>query len=149
MFQSKHFPNRILDPPSPLTKLYSPVFVTSENGTTIHPVTQAKHLIILSIKCISESDSSYFIVYLECNHFSPSPAGELVKPPSPCYRNASPCVRCTVRPNNTKTPENGTEKGSSAGPCKKMGAPALKKNPKLPESFQQSPSIGKVREGCG
>ena len=34
-----------------------------------------------------------------------------------------------------------------AGPCKEMGGSCLK-NPKLPESFQQRPFIGKVREGC-
>lgn len=79
-FQSKHFPNKILDPLYPLTKHYSPVFMISENCTTIYPVTQAKSLIILSIKCISESDSFYFIMYLEYNHFSPSTGRNLVKP---------------------------------------------------------------------
>lgn len=79
-FQSKHFPNKILDRLYPLTKHYSPVFMISENCTTIYPVTQAKSLIILSIKCISESDSFYFIMYLEYNHFSPSTGHNLVKP---------------------------------------------------------------------
>ena len=35
-----------------------------------------------------------------------------------------------------------------AGPCKEMGGLYLK-NPELPESFQQNPFIGKVREGHG
>lgn len=79
--QNKHVPNKILDPPSPLTNHYSPVFVISVNGTTIHPVTQAKSLIIiLSIKCICESDSFYF--NLESLHFSSSTAATLVRPPS-------------------------------------------------------------------
>ena len=79
IFQSKHFPNRILDPLYPLTKHYSPVFIISENSTIIYPVTQAKSLIILSIKCIGESDSFYFIMYLENNHFFPFTGGNLVK----------------------------------------------------------------------
>ena len=36
-----------------------------------------------------------------------------------------------------------------AGPCREMGGSCLKKPPKLPEIFQQSPFIGKVREGHG
>ena len=35
-----------------------------------------------------------------------------------------------------------------AGPCKETGGSCLK-NPELPESFQQSPFVGKVREGRG
>ena len=45
----------------------------------------------------------------------------------------------TVRPNNTR-------ERVIAGPCKEMGGSCLK-NPGLPESFQQSPFIGKVRGG--
>ena len=36
----------------------------------------------------------------------------------------------------------------SAGPCKGMSG-SYPKNPKLPESFQLKPFIGKVREGRG
>ena len=38
----------------------------------------------------------------------------------------------------------GTEEGLLQGPARRC-----LKNPKFPESFQQSPFLGKVREGCG
>ena len=36
----------------------------------------------------------------------------------------------------------------TAGPCKETGGPCFR-NPELPERFQQSPFIGKVREAHG
>ena len=60
--------------------------------------------------------------------------------------NACLCARCTVRPSNTKTSEFGAEKALLQGHARRRVAHALK-SPELPESFQQSPFLGKVREG--
>ena len=64
-----------------------------------------------------------------------------------CYQSASACTQCPVRPNNTKTLESGTEKGLLQGHARRRVAHAL--NSCTSESFQQSPFLGKVREGCG
>ena len=50
----------------------------------------------------------------------------------------------TVKPHSTETPEFGTQKGL-LGQARRWVAHALKTQ--LPESFQQSPFLGKVREG--
>lgn len=55
----------------------------------------------------------------------------------------------TVRLNNTKTLEFGVEKGLLQGYARRQEAHALKKTPKFLKDFQQSPLIGKVREGRG
>ena len=58
------------------------------------------------------------------------------------------CVRCIVRPNNTKTVEFGNRERFITGPSKEMVLGL--KNPRATERFQQSPfKSKKVREGPG
>ena len=64
-----------------------------------------------------------------------------------CYHmQVSACTPRAVRSNNSKMLDFGAENGLTAGPCMEMGGSCLK-NPELPESFQQSPFLGKLREG--
>lgn len=65
----------------------------------------------------------------------------------PVLLNASPYFQHTVRPNNTKMLEFGTEEDSLQGHAKKRVARALKSQ--APQSSQQSPFMRKVSEGPG
>ena len=62
--------------------------------------------------------------------------------------NASPRAQHKVRSDNTETHKSGAEKGLFQGHTRRQAAHALK-TALLHESFQQSPSIGKLREGWG
>lgn len=64
----------------------------------------------------------------------------------PVLPNTSLCAPCRVRPNNTKRLEFGAEKGQLQGHARRQVTHVLK-TPKLPESLQQSPLLGKVKEG--
>ena len=67
---------------------------------------------------------------------------------SSCYQKVSLCVQCTVRPNNTKTWEFGTEKSLSQG-CARRWCSCLKTPKSPPQQKLSAKSFPRKSEGVG